>query len=57
MVYGVCILFFLGGVRWGFGVCEGKIIFVEWDNMNNMVISIVFFLVVFIVVLCLEFVL
>nr|XP_022314558.1 transmembrane protein 69-like [Crassostrea virginica]XP_022314559.1 transmembrane protein 69-like [Crassostrea virginica]XP_022314560.1 transmembrane protein 69-like [Crassostrea virginica] len=54
MVYGACILSFLGGVRWGFGVCEGKTTPVEWDNMKNMTISIVPSLVAFTAVLCPE---
>lgn len=55
MVYGACILSFLGGVRWGFGVCEGRTTSpAEWDNMNNMVISIVPSLVAFTAVLCPE---
>lgn len=54
MVYGASILSFLGGVRWGFGVCEGRTTPAEWDNMNNMVISIVPSLVAFTAVLCPE---
>lgn len=54
MVYGACILSFLGGVRWGFGVCEGKTTPAEWDNMRNMTISIVPSLVAFSAVLCPE---
>ncbi|XP_062595812.1 transmembrane protein 69-like [Saccostrea cucullata] len=54
MVYGACILSFLGGVRWGFGVCEGKTTPKEWDNMRNMTISIVPSLVAFSALLCPE---
>jgi hypothetical protein len=54
MVYGACILSFLGGVRWGFGTCEGKTTPAEWDNMRNFTISILPSLVAVCAILCPE---
>ncbi|KAM8839155.1 transmembrane protein 69-like [Synchiropus picturatus] len=51
MIYGACIVSFLGGARWGFAIPEGSPAQPDWKNLGN---SVVPSLLAWLAILCKE---